>query len=475
LNNPKMYAATTIQPGDSRKAVSGLSKEQQRKLISLGHWRKFDGKPRGYVNVFLVPEPWKRRYRVISHTFSTNRDVEEVPSLKLPTLNDARASIFQGSAAACVDMAQCFGQFELGELVRAYFVIITKHGYYSLGRLAMGQRQSCFIAQTALEILLGAPQTTVHKMGYIDNAKFTGDDKDVLSELRDFRDRAAMCGATFTEFKDQAPIAPLVQATVEFLGLRLDHSSKRVQLVDKAVEKLKLSWSKRSGWTLREWCNHVSILLYTYFALRYPLGRFEFVLKKWAAIQSQAYHDDSLWNGVAPEYECLKTWTEERIVNEWVQVHVDESPSFTLITDASRFGWCGILVSNTSGEYSLAFGEWNHQDGLSSDDLRKSSVTEPLGIVKSAQALINPNARITVDLVGDNKGTVDIINRGFSTRSRVSVVHLLEQTWPKVTFVSHHIAGVLNPADGPSRGVQLDEKLLEDYTRSKGRPFIRAK
>ena len=351
LNDPKMYENTRALKEDRLKSICGLSEEHREKLIALGHWKDFKGHPKGYVRVFLVPEPWKSRWRVISHTMSVNRDVDRVPGVSLPSLNDVRSSIFKGPCAACLDMAQCFCQFELGELVRSYFVITTNHGYFSLGRLAMGQRQSCFIAQTALEILVGESSDRVSKLSYIDNAKLTGDKKNIVKELRSFRDRTIEAGATFTELKDDKPLEQLVSDTVEYLGLRLDHTNKKIQLVDKVIEKLKLSISKVSTWTIRQWSNHVSILLYTYYALRYKLGRFEQILKVWARVQSRAYLDPHIWDTSASSLPSLCDWTSERILNPWVDVRVDEKPSFTLITDASSSGWCGILISNTSGEH----------------------------------------------------------------------------------------------------------------------------
>ena len=476
LNDPTMYSNTRALPDDRHRAFSALSDSDMEKLYSLGHWKPFSGTPLGYTHVFLVPEPWKNRWRVISHTLSVNRDeADNVPPVHLPSLNDVRASVFKGSYAACVDMAQCFCQFELGEKVRPYFVIATKHGYASLGRLAMGQRQSCFIAQTALTLILGNPVPGVHKLGYIDNGKFTGEKDAIVAELEVMKNNAKRVNATFTEFMNDRPLDELVSNIVEYLGLRLDHSTKKVQLTQKVLEKLKLSLLSYTSWSVRQWSNHVSILLYTYFALRYKLGEHEEILKTWARVQSEAYANESLWEQPASGLPDLTRWTNERLDNEWIEVKVETKPSFTLITDASSTGWCGILISNKSGEYTIAYGKWTRFDGLSKEELRQSSMTEPLGIYKAAKTLIYDGSRITVDLVGDNMGTVKIINKGFSTRSKYSVMQQLQRDYKTVEFVAHHIAGTDNPADGPSRGSALNTQQLERAAESLNLPAIRAK
>ena len=147
-----------VPPVNINDATTRLNDEQFEKMFSSGMYEELpEGEEvLGVVKVFLHPEPHKQppRYRVIHWTFTVNQAPNNT-DVKLCTVHDARQSVYRGSYAYSIDVKSCFNQFPLEGKVRNLYCIYFKGKWYRLCRLPMGQRQACFIAHSALQVLLG--------------------------------------------------------------------------------------------------------------------------------------------------------------------------------------------------------------------------------------------------------------------------------------------------------------------------------
>jgi hypothetical protein len=362
----------TVKLDDSRCT---LRDDQVAKLVENGFWEKLpdDQVALGVVRVFLVPEPFKDppRWRVIHWTYTVNQ-APNTTKVVLPTQADARRSVHLGGWSYSVDLKACFNQFPLGEEARNLYCIEHNGQWYRLMRLAMGQRQACYIAQTQTALRVLSEPLTQHKLPYIDNLKGTGIPEALRTDLQMLKSRADHAGMTFNE--DLTDPDALIREVVEFVGLILDHRHKTVRVVDKVLAKLHLSWSNRNAWTVRQFCSHMSILFYIYSATGRH-GEFalhELALKRWCRVQAgvakgEFTMDDFLGNlastvsgGVTrPEWESLATWTAEAKKNPPILVPADDhSPDFVLVTDGSGYGWGALLISTKSGLFKAAHNVW---------------------------------------------------------------------------------------------------------------------
>lgn len=140
---------------------------------------------------------------------------------------------------------------------------------------------------------------------------------------------------------------------------------------------------------------------------------------------------------------------------------------WVIATDASLWGW-GYMAFNTTTGQTCSYGApWNADARAQLGSLLgRSTFAEPRAVVNSLCHWRTP-ARASVKSVfvlSDNSATVSAFNRGFSTASLVlnQQIARLQRTFPELNIKLQHLAGELNPADGPSRGVPLDAAQQRD-------------
>ena len=465
-----------VPVADPKDSKVDLTPDQFQQMLDNGYYEEKPGDAAilGVVRVFLHAEGHKDppRFRVIHWTFTVNK-AENGTTIRLCTVADARNSVHQGNFAYSVDVKSCFNQFPIGEGVRNYYCLFYGGKWYRLKRLPMGQRQACFIAHTVLQVVLEPLECPTQP--YIDNVHGISDDKDALfRDLATLRERAGLINMVFNENLTEPE--KLVSEVVDFLGLTLDHRRKTCKIVPKTIHKLQFSWNNFKNWTVRQFCSHVSILLYCWYATGQRMGHWQRVLSAWARVQSQVQRNEFSYDrsfagpGTGPlpidafskgALKLLGEWTEAALLNEPVAVPKEaDLPDFLLVTDASGFGWAAILVSMKTGLYTVAQGVW--PESLK-PFVKHSSYSEPIGLLAGVRAFFDPNVKLRVAHFGDNKGTVGQVNKGFSTKSSQHVMEILAKEFPRLRIDSNYYPGELIPADEPSRNLPLNQEKMQRF------------
>jgi hypothetical protein len=273
--------------------------------------------------------------------------------------------------------------------------------------------------------------------------------------------------------EDLSTPSSLVAEQVEFLGLVLCFRSKRVRLGEKTIAKLTVLWlrGEQGAWTVRDFISCVAICFYHASATAgaHQIGRYQYVLQRWAKVQSTLSHMrvnkvDGLdnpfsWVQEPVLHDHLSVWVNEVLSNDWVTVPKTASGyDFILVTDASAVGWCGILISPQCGKTTVASGDWHPSIH---DYVQASAHAEPLALLASMTALVNQSTSARVLHVGDNQGTVAMVNKGYSTASSQFVMEIIASRWKMINLRSLYYEGETLPADGPSRGLAMDMAHLQ--------------
>ena len=472
LYDPTAYQFVPVP--NLEDARSSLTRDQFQSLLSMGYYTPIpEDRVRGVVRVFTRPEPWKvpPRFRVIHWTYTVNQ-WRCTPFLQLPRIRDARLSVHHGPYAVSIDVEGCFNQFPYGPEVRDLFCFKTGDTWYSLQVLAMGQRQSVFIAHTALAVI--AYPIVSRYLPYVDNLKITGEPGQLRADIASIAARSAHVGIKWNE--DLSSPGPLIKTEVEFIGLVLDHTTKMVKCGNKVIAKLTSSWSNCSRWRIRDFLAHCSILFYCTTATGRPLGRHEYILQLWAAAQAEVARGANMRQQfiITSDLDApLRHWTYECLMNRWEPVPTpsDEyaEPDFVLITDASKRGWAAFLISMKGGQTTIIAGDW--PEGFQ-DFIGHSAESEPIAVWAAINRLFDPSASATITHYGDNTGNRSAVNKGYSTRKGHVVQGLLSEHFPSVRFIeSKYCPGTDIPADEPSRGLPVDIDKFRHFCVSRGIPL----
>lgn len=435
------------------------------KVLFQGYWGKTTiDKVKGVVRIFLTPEPWKKRWRMISWTYTANQ-ITQIEKAVLSTLHEARNSVHRGSHAFSIDLAAWYNQLPYEEQVRQFFCVRYRGEWYHLLRAAMGHRPMAFVADTALQV--ATSPCSAYSCHYIDNYLGVGLPSTLEEDLKLIRARADEGGMTWNE--DLSDPKSLISTEAEFLGLRLNFTTKSVQLVDKVLGKLFASWEMHPHWTIAQYHSHMAILFYANMAKGVPPAQYSDVLRLWASVQGQLAREPDTKTHPASSVVTnsmlhrIWEWTVDVERNEWVYVDPAHEPSdFTVISDASKAGWCVMFISNKSGEWTVYYGGW--PPGF--DDLvGHSAYAEPLGLLAGCRAFFtSSHLSVSLDYFSDNVGNLRATQRGYSMRPDQLVMEYLHAEFPKVRFRrSAHCPGSFIPADDPSRGKAVDPAKVEEF------------
>lgn len=222
--------------------------------------------PLGYCDIFHHIEAIKERLRVITNTFDANQ--QWFDHLDLSDLTAVRYSVHEGEWTLCLDMASWYSQFAYAEKVRNFMCYEHQGKMYRWVRMAMGHRPAGGIGNGALKRLMKRAEQHAHGIAFIDNAKFTGTQANVIKAGIAFLDDCAKCNATVNELVDQdisiakwaslslgektAIVTGLVKHKDTYLGLELDHVKKTSRISSKTVDKISTIWDLREHWTLHD-------------------------------------------------------------------------------------------------------------------------------------------------------------------------------------------------------------------------------
>ncbi len=415
---------------------------------------------RGWVRMFVVPEPAKKRWRPIKHTLDANTALgrDTVMHLRFPTKQDIAALVHEGECFIALDFSAYFDQFVYTPEVASRFCFRKSGKYYRLGTLAMGERHAVEVAHcTTLRLLDFGPRSKTAAV--IDNVVFAGSRDDVVRDATIFVERVRAVGAKLNE--DTSDITTLVQSSGVWCGVALDMTRKTSALAPKTVDKIETSWRLRNTWTWRTFAGHIGLLFWAWNIIDVPVAEFFPLLRFIGEVGRLLTEHEDWWDHPAKiwtsAWPSLERWSMLALRNQPRAVPQQQTPEWLVATDASAWGWGYFAVHTTTGETRTHGERWKpffaqrfgHRLGV-------STFTEPQGVVNAMCHLIDPTHPTRVRVLTDNTPTQAAFSRGFSSQSYNlnECAARLRRLFDNDDFVFDfgYLPGWLNPADTASRG-----------------------
>ena len=467
---------------------------------------------KGWVRFFTVPEVFKYRHRPIRETVDINKtwDKSTLIGIKFPNKHDIAGLVNKGTHFAAFDFSAYYDQFEYKNGINEYLCFRKKNRYFTTNRLCMGQRQGCDIAQATTLFLLDFPERRCKTAyAYIDNVIFVGSYDDVLHDSRVFLERCKFAEITVNESQqiEEKGVESCILQEGDWCGLHLNFVDKTVCLINKTITKVEVSWNNRHNWTYRQFAAHVGLLFWSWGIINVPVYNFYALLKFISATSRLLQQNESLWDTPAEIYPsawpALQEWTDLCLQNKPNRVYEDAVLTWFICTDASAWGWGYKAFNYATGEIRSFGKEWTPEQRRSlpseDDKMLHSVYAEPEAIYQSLvhllvknknikYKLINPhddpivksesvaelqmdtdslselreNCRQAIAIATDNSSARYTMERRFASRSyniNFAIKRLCEAL-PDHEFDLRFcfVPGKINPADGPSRGLNDNAK-----------------
>lgn len=444
-----------------------LTREHIELLVAEGHIESVPDRRcvKGYVKVFGSLELFKGRIRIIKWTRIINETLgkETLIGIRMSGKKEAVALACKGPWIAAVDAKGFYDQIGLSENVRDRFCFRWRKQIFRLRRLATGQRQAVDIAGSIMEALLDFDRRTSTET-CIDNVIFAGEYDDVLRDLTIFLQRCDYVGVALNEIESNATeeeIKKLITQRAPVLGVDVDVERREVRLLQKAIDKLNISWRNRELWTWRNFAAHIGLLFWSVGILDIPMTRFFPLLRFISHVGRLMQEDENRWDEPASLWlsaiPALDEWTSIVARNEPRRVSPAGVPDWALITDASAEGWGYVALNTTTGEIHMHGDAWSWQMRKKFGDmLRHSTTAEPAGIWCAIHHLVKPGDNVRLCIGTDNMAARAVYTRGYHSSSQLvnDCLHELREKYgDKLTIQKVvHVPGATNIADGLSRG-----------------------
>jgi hypothetical protein len=327
----------------------------------------------------------------------------------------------------------------------------------------MGQRHAVAVAQCTTNVLLAfeLPPGVSHQ-SCIDNVRFVGPREGVLQAAKVFVKRCRLVGATINELPTEADdtgIDRLAHQRGEWLGAEYDYALGRQRVAEKSLKKLHASWAARQTWSHRGYAAHMGLLFFFASVLRSPLASFFEAMKQMRARSSRLAADENLWDQPVhisgSEEEALVKWTNHALTNAWTTCNCADPVTRFIITDASGWGWGALFFDATTGEAASEAQQWTTAD-RELIDTQASTSAEPEAVLRALKHFCKRTDGGRVAVLTDSSTAKYALTKGYSPSFAVNAIAArVRATFPNLTLVLHHIAGVENPADGCSRSGAL--------------------
>ena len=469
LEDATLYAAHLPRRTARDVPVARLPPQHAKQLLDAGIVEEVaPDSVLGRLSAFTQPEPLKipPRHRIIQNTAEINMYLPPAPAVAFHSIADRCALVHAGSCMLQVDFKAYYTQFQLAPAVRNYYChrLPTPDGQPLLVRLCVGptgQSHMVYVAVSTTRHLLSFPKQSAATDDHIDNIAFVGTPAAVRADAQQLVARCGEVGVTINE--DTADLDSLIVTAGDWCGLHLDFANKTVALTDKVVQKTRLSWSLRDGWSWRGFAAHIGLLFYSMQVIAVPVAEF-FNLLRFVSTVSRGMQavNDTQWDLPATVWPSalvdLERWTALALKNEPRPVPTARRPDVLVLVDASAYGYGYVALDTTTGQTYTHGARWSAAfvRAHGAEKLRRSTFTEPWAILLMKRHLVpqlgtDPCLRIGTDSVT----AAATHRRGYSSRSYdLNAVAAADRTeFPRLRCELIHVAGTANGlADALSRG-----------------------
>ena len=390
----------------------------------------------------------------------------------------------KGLWAAQFDFAAYFDQFLLSRDVSELMCFIKGRNLYRLCTFPMGQRHSVEIAQNATTKMLDFLERECESGSIIDNVIIYGESREeVIRDCVRFINRVKEVGGTLNEIDVNTAtpeeISTHVRQQLEWGGIALDFMRKLTSLTQKQVDKLRLSWANRLGWTFRDVSAHFGLLFWAIGIVDVNPGEYFRALhfyanmcRTFALLENAKIKGD--WDARATVWP--DAWASIQAFTECVIANVprdatkfESEPDWLVCVDSCRRGWGYLALKPRTGEIRTYGARWDARFANEHrDKLHRSVFTEPHGAVRAmCHLLTDTGAKQRIHIWTDSVTTMVAGNKGFNARSedvnacvlRLNKLFPLERGF---TFKFGFISGKMNVvADKQSRALRVTWADLE--------------
>eukprot|EP00760_Papus_ankaliazontas_P026717 PhM_4_TR3069/c1_g1_i5/m.91122 len=466
-----------------RPQEARITEDELRRLLAAGQIEPTaHDEAKGYCHLFPTPEPSKNRRRLIKHTKALNTQFgrDTLEKVKLVRTQDLPATVFCGDFVVTLDFAAWFDQIPLSDRERPFHCFPFEGKWYRLTRLPMGQRQAVDVASTVTDMLASfqLPEG-VHVHTYIDNIRFIGGSRaSVIAAAGTFVQRATGIGATLNEITpDDARTQPftaverLVAEKGEFLGIEFDYVAKKVRIGAKTIKKLRLlqEYFDSENFTVQNFIALFGVLFFTMQVTRPPAAKYYHALKEYSRVARMVQCDPAAlathYKGSPSRVALIRQWIREVLENPWVDVVPNVTPGdcrYTLVTDASAWGWGALLWDWEEQRMWETSQKWETRFRAN----KISTWAETEGITRALRHFFPEGPPASLAVLTDSSAAAGAFTKGRSPVYALNRAVGDAQTagFYNQPIVFQHIEGATNPADMLSRGKEMGEEEVNAAT-----------
>ena len=406
-----------------------------------------------WSRIFHVPKKDGRRRPVLD--LSILNLYLKTPNLKMEHLGKILTSVWQSMWATSLDITDAFLAVMINKVFQKYFCFHFNGVTYMFLHMPFGLTT----APWAFSRLMRPIKSFLRKWGvtvssFIDDFLNLASTRD-LAKQHTFWTKSVLTWLGFSINEKKSQQTPT--QVIEYLGVEINFKELTMALPSEKVDKI-LSLTRQSigsaSVTRRELESLVGLLLFGHKMM--PLGRMH--INKVIVWQNQFTRVFSRDTPVKVNLNLLQALApfRRRSLLESPQSFRRLVPSQTIMTDASNYGWSGVLIpfrvsdvwTSTESSYSI-------------------NVLELIAIHRTISFFAVSLQNITVRILTDNMATLFCLKRMGSFRSplmnNVCRDFLLLCHKHNIPFVVGHISGPLNVlADRGSRAGPIStEKMLD--------------
>lgn len=451
LYDEAMYAAVPrCKARDVPRAR--LTPEQGAAALSSGHFRVVRDRSlvSGYVFLFAVPQPAKRRFRLVAHPVVQNDTLATAPKVSFRSIHERKQLVFKGARAAQADQKAYYPAFLMPEHVGYHYCTRlpvpgeggrTRWVLAALTRAPTGLASQVFTGVAVSAHLKAFAIRSAGDDDHIDNYLFVDDDDEkIAADLRELNARNSAAGGTLNE-KEQLERDPrsLIASRLDWVGLALDFEAKTVRCTQALCDKVALTWQLLSDhpFSYRQLGSHVGMLRYAALLIDVPLASFfrlnSFMSQVGLAMQQC---NDECWDErvdiTEPVWNDLAAFTQIVLRNEpQQQVRDLLEPDFYVTVDACASGYGYAALELRTGAVFTHSERWSARDWqVYGSRWHASTFSESQGALRMKQHLLaaleqrdasspspSPPPRRYFLVGSDSVTAVALFRKGYATKS----------------------------------------------------------